>query len=565
MFRQYWNMGSALMKTASAIERQTMGKVYLRLLPFCFVLYFICYLDRVNIGFAALTMNKDLGLSSYIFGLGAGAFFWGYFILEVPSNLILERVGASRWIARIMIGWGLVSGAFAFTQGPISFFILRFTLGLAEAGFFPGMILYFTYWFPPLHRARIVAGFMAAIPVSIGLGAPVSTAFLELDGVLGLAGWKWLFLGEAAPALIFGLACWFYLPDRPAQAKWLSADQKAWLDSEMQKEHKTVTQHRSFSVLQSMGNPRVLALGAIHFGQAGVSVGLAVFVAQIIKQMGLTNMQTGFTTMIPYAAGTIGMVIWGHYSDKKNERRWNLTASCLTMGVGCALAGYCGVSYWSVVGLSLATIGLYASNAHLFPLPSVFLSGPALASGIAWVNSVGILGGSVSPPIVGYLRDLSGNFTTGLYALALFGVGAAVISALTVRETPADETEWTTAEINALKIPALVLGFAGSLGLVALAIYGYATGSIFFAGGLLPTICVVIPVVAVVGAALVMIAPLAASILMLVSAIGLVALLGFGLLTGGPVILLGVGGVLVFVAGANQPSSGARVAAQAGN
>src|ERR1700721_1523883 len=178
----------------AAIERQTMKKVYLRLLPFCFVLYFICYLDRVNIGFAALTMNRDLGLSSYVFGIGAGAFFWGYFLLEVPSNLILEKVGASRLIARIMIGWGIVSGCFVFTQGPISFFILRFTLGLAEAGFFPGMILYFTYWFPPLHRARIVAGFMAAIPVSIGLGAPVSTALLELNGVWGLARWEWRFL-----------------------------------------------------------------------------------------------------------------------------------------------------------------------------------------------------------------------------------------------------------------------------------------------------------------------------------------------------------------------------------
>jgi MFS transporter, ACS family, tartrate transporter len=222
----------------AAIERQTMKKVYLRLLPFCFVLYFICYLDRVNIGFAALTMNKDIGLSAYVFGLGAGAFFWGYFLLEVPSNLILEKVGARRWIGRIMISWGLVSGAFVFTQGPISFFVLRFSLGLAEAGFFPGMILYLTYWFPPLHRARIVAGFMAAVPVSIGLGAPVSTAFLELDGVLGLAGWRWLFLGEAAPAVIFGVICFFYLTDRPTNAKWLTAGEKAWLNAEMQKENR---------------------------------------------------------------------------------------------------------------------------------------------------------------------------------------------------------------------------------------------------------------------------------------------------------------------------------------
>src|SRR5580658_5819956 len=240
------------MHGASAIERRTMKKVYLRLLPFCFILYFICYLDRANIGFAALTMNKDLGLSSYVFGLGAGIFFWGYFLLEVPSNLILEKVGARRWIGRIMIGWGIVSGAFAFVWDQNSFLALRFTLGLAEAGFFPGMILYFTYWFPPLHRARIIAGFMAAVPVSIGLGAPLSTAFLELDGVLGLAGWRWLFLAEAAPAVIFGVLCFFYLTDRPTLAKWLTGEEKAWLDAEMQKEKHTVTQHRTFSVLQTL-------------------------------------------------------------------------------------------------------------------------------------------------------------------------------------------------------------------------------------------------------------------------------------------------------------------------
>jgi MFS transporter, ACS family, tartrate transporter len=421
----------------AAIEQQTMKKIYLRLLPFCFVLYFICYLDRVNIGFAALTMNKDLGLSSYVFGLGAGAFFWGYFILEVPSNLILEKVGARRWIGRIMISWGLVSGAFVFTRGPLSFIFLRFSLGLAEAGFFPGMILYFTYWFPPLHRARIIAGFMAAVPVSIGLGAPLSTAFLELDGVLGLAGWRWLFLGEAAPAVIFGVLCFFYLTDRPTQAKWLTGEEKAWLDAEMQKEKHTVTRHRTFSVLQTLISWRVLALAAIHFGQAGVSVGLAVFIAQIIKGLGLTNMQTGFTTVIPYAAGTIGMLLWGHYSDKKNERRWNLTASCTVMGLGCIIAALLTGSYWSLLGLSLITIGLYASNAHLFQLPAVFLTGPALASGIAWVNSVGILGGSVSPPIMGYLRDMTGNFAGGLYALAGFAALAAIVAAVGVRETPA--------------------------------------------------------------------------------------------------------------------------------
>ena len=425
------------MRAGSAIERQTMGKIYARLLPFCFVLYFICYLDRANIGFAALTMNKDLALSGYIYGLGAGAFFWGYFLLEVPSNLILEKVGARRWIGRIMISWGIVSGAFAFTQGPISFFCLRFGLGLAEAGFFPGMILYFTYWFPPAHRARIVAGFMAAIPVSLGLGAPVSTALLQMDGILGLAGWKWLFLGEAAPAVVFGLLCIFYLPDRPGEAPWLSDEEKRWLDDEMQKEKRTVTAHRTISVLQTLYNPRVLALAAIHFGQAAVSVGLAAFSAQIIKSMGLTNMQTGFTTSVPYIFGTVGMILWGNYSDKKNERRWNLTGSCTVMMLGCLLAGLYAGTWMSVAGLSLMTVGLYAGNAHLFPLPSVFLSGPALASGIAWVNSVGILGGSVSPPVMGWLKDYTGSYAGGLYALAGFAALAAIVSAICVRETPA--------------------------------------------------------------------------------------------------------------------------------
>jgi MFS family permease len=391
----------------------------------------------VNVGFAALTMNKDLGLSSYMFGLGAGAFFWGYFILEVPTNLILERVGARRWIARVMVSWGVVSGAFAFINGPVSFFILRFLLGLAEAGFFPGMILYFTYWFPPSHRCRIVAGFMAAIPVSIGLGAPISTALLEFDGVLGIAGWRWLFSCEAAPAIIFGIATFFYLTDRPAQADWLDSEERAWLAEEMERERRTVKTGRAISVLQSLFNPRVLALAAIHFGQAGVSVSIAVFAAQIIKQLGLTNMQTGFTTAIPYVLGTIGMVVWGSYADRKNERRWNLTASCATMAAGCLITGMLDNSYWAVAGLSLATIGLYASNAHLFPLPAVFLTGPALASGIAWVNPVGILGGSVSPPIVGWFKDATGSFSGGLYALAVFSLFAALVTAIGVRETPA--------------------------------------------------------------------------------------------------------------------------------
>jgi MFS transporter, ACS family, tartrate transporter len=419
------------------IEHRTMRKVYLRLLPFTFALYLICYLDRANIGFAALTMNRDLGFSSYIYGLGAGAFFWGYFLLEVPSNLLLERVGARRWIARIMITWGIVSGCFAFVQGPISFFTLRFLLGLAEAGFVPGMILYFTYWFPPYHRARVVAGFMAAIPVSIGLGAPVSTALLGLDGTLGLAGWKWLFLAEATPAIVLGIAVLFYLTDKPAMANWLEPDERQWLDAVLAQERRLVDAGPRVSVWRSLIDRRILILGFIHFAQAGVSVSIAVFVAQMIKQLGLTNMQTGWVTAIPFICGTTGLLIWGHLSDRMNERRWNLAAACLCMSAGLAAAGMMQGSFWSIVGLSVAMVGLYAGNAHLFPIPSMFLTGAAAASGIAWVNSLGILAGGVTSPLIGWIRDSTGSFQGGLYFLAALSLLGAAVTVLGVRETAA--------------------------------------------------------------------------------------------------------------------------------
>lgn len=420
-----------------SIEKRTMRKVYLRLLPFCFVLYLICYLDRANIGFAALTMNKDLGLSSYIYGLGAGAFFWGYFILEVPSNLILERVGARKWIARIMVSWGIVSGCFAFVQGPTTFFSLRFLLGLAEAGFFPGMILYFTYWFPPYHRARVIAGFMAAIPVAVGLGAPVSTALLGLNGVLGIAGWKWLFVFEAVPAIVFGVWSWTYLTDRPANAKWLEPDEREWLSRVMAEEQVRVKREKHVSVWKSLIDIRVIALGGIHFAQAGVSVGMAVFITLIVKQLGGSNMQTGWFTAIPFIFGFLGILIWGGISDRMNERKWNLVGSMGCLALGLAFAGFTSGTYVSIAALSLAMIGLYASNAHLFPIPSMFLTGAAAASGIAWVNSLGILAGAVTSPVIGYLRDSTGNYASGLYFLAVLSLAGAFITIIGVKETDA--------------------------------------------------------------------------------------------------------------------------------
>ena len=419
------------------IERRTMRKVYWHLLPFSFSLYLICYLDRANIGFAALTMNRDLGLSSYIYGLGAGAFFWGYFLLELPSNLILARVGARRWIARIMISWGIVSGCFALVSGPVSFFILRFLLGLAEAGFFPGMILYFTFWFPPYHRARVIAGFMAAVPVAVGLGAPVSTALLGLDGTLGLAGWKWLFLAEAAPALLLGVCVWLFLTDRPEQASWLAPEERQWLCGVLALERRQVERLGSMSVLKTLVDRRVLALGGNHFAQAGVAVGMAVFVSLIVKQLGLSIMQTGWVTMIPFLFGTAGILIWGTISDRMNERKWNLTAACCVMAAGLALAGFYEGTWLSIVGLSIGMIGLNAGNAHLFPIPSMFLTGAAVAAGIAWANSLGILAGAVTSPVIGYLKDATGGYQSGLYFLAALGLAGALITVIGVRETPA--------------------------------------------------------------------------------------------------------------------------------
>src|SRR5258708_14180646 len=347
----------------ATIEQRTMRKIYWRILPFTGLLYFICYLDRVNVGFAALTMRQDLGLSQAALGLGMGtAFFIGYFLLEVPSNVILHKIGARLWIARIMITWGLISGATAFVSGEWSFYTVRFLLGLAEAGFFPGMILFFTYWFPPVHRGRIIAGFMTAIPISIALGAPVSTSIMELNGFLGIAGWKWLFLIEATPAVLLGISCLLFLTDRPEKAGWLEADEKAWLAGELQKEQRQVESVGTHTLWQSLYNPRVLALALIYFGIAAASVGLVMFLAQIVKELGLSNLMTGFASSIPYVIGTICMIVAGVITDRTGDRRLNCAALCLLAAIGLVLAGLTHGTWWSIAALSIATIGFYRMN-----------------------------------------------------------------------------------------------------------------------------------------------------------------------------------------------------------
>jgi ACS family tartrate transporter-like MFS transporter len=415
------------------LEQRTIGKVYRRLLPFTALCYFICYLDRINVGFAALTMNKDLGLSASDFGLAAGAFFWGYVLFEVPSNVILEKVGARIWIARIMITWGLLSGATAFATGPWSFATLRFLLGVAEAGFFPGMILFFTYWFPAAHRARIVAGFTVALPIAVALGSPTSTALLELNGILGLHGWQWMFIGEATPSVLLGIVVLVYLTDKPAKAHWLAADERAWLGAELDRERREIEAARKYTLLEALRNPQVLLLALNYFGIVTASLGLVIFAPQIIKQLGLTNMQTGFATAVPYIFGVIGMLSWGWFSDRTQERRWNLAAACAVSTIGLIGAGLLQGSFWSLAMLSVAAFGFYGTKGPFWSLPSTFLSGTAAAGAIAWINSLGNLGGSVGPFVVGRLKDLTGDFASGLYGLAAFAFLALLVSVFGVR------------------------------------------------------------------------------------------------------------------------------------
>jgi ACS family tartrate transporter-like MFS transporter len=413
----------------AAIEQRTMRKVYLRLLPFVFACYFLCYLDRINVGFAALTMNKDLGLDPAIFGMAAGAFFWGYFLFEVPSNLILEKVGARIWIARIMVTWGILSGATAFCTGPWSFMSVRFLLGLAEAGLYPGMVLFFTYWFPDRHRARIVAGFTLALPVAVALGAPISTGLLELNGLFGLAGWKWLYLVEAVPTVVLGVAVLFYLTDRPAAAHWLAPDERTWLSSTIEHENRQIEAHGVVSVLRSFWDSRVLLLTLNYLGIVTASLGMLIFLPQIVKSLGFTNMQVGWVTMIPYLCGAAAMVFVGWLSDRIGERRWTLFVTCALSCVGLVICGLFVNSYWAVVGMSIAAIGLYGTKGPFWSMPSMFLTGSAAAASIAWINSVGNLGGFFGPSMVGWAKQITGSYAGGLYALAAFALMSAIVSA----------------------------------------------------------------------------------------------------------------------------------------
>jgi ACS family tartrate transporter-like MFS transporter len=417
----------------------TLSKVTRRLVPFLIVCYFVAYLDRVNVGFAALAMNKDLGFSAYLYGLGASIFFFGYFIFEVPSNVYLHRVGARIWIARIMLTWGVLSAGMALVWNDTSFLVARFLLGAAEAGFFPGIILYFTYWYPAEYRARIIGIFMAAIPASSVIGSPVSGLLLGLDGALGIKGWQWLFICEGVPAILMSGAVLLYLTDRPRDATWLTPEERDWLASRLEREQATRESIRSFSLRQALLSPHVLALAVVYFGVVAANYGLSLWLPQIVKGFGLSNVQTGFVTAIPYVFGMIAMIAWGRHSDRTSERIWHVLGSAVLASVGLAAAAYLNSPILEMVALCFAAMGFFSAVSTFWTLPTALLSGTAAAAGIALINSIGNLSGFVGPYAVGWIKDATGDFSWGLLALAAGPLVSAIV-VFAVGHDPALET-----------------------------------------------------------------------------------------------------------------------------
>jgi ACS family tartrate transporter-like MFS transporter len=410
------------------IAKSAMRKVYLHILPLTVVMYFLCYIDRINISFAALTMNKDIGLTAAAYGFSSTAFYIGYVLFEVPSNLVMDKIGARLWLARIMITWGIASAATAAVVGPTSFLIVRFLLGAGEAGLFPGVILLFTYWFPDAHRARIIGAFTLALPISVALGAPISTAILDMDGIFGLHGWQWIYLLEALPTVLVGVLVLVAMTDGPARAKWLTDAERGWLTTQLAHERRAVEAGGTFSILQSMTNPRILLLSVNYLGIVTASLGLLLFVPQIIKALGASNMGAGYVTSLAYICGAISMMGFSWLSDHISERRWLLALTCTLSTVGLVLAGATIGSWWSLVGICLSTAGFYGTKGPFWSLPSMLLTGTAAASGLAFINAFGNIGGALGPAIVGWLRDTTGSYAGGLYGLAMFtGVSTLIV------------------------------------------------------------------------------------------------------------------------------------------
>jgi ACS family tartrate transporter-like MFS transporter len=404
-------------------DNKVFAKAAWHLIPFMVLLYVVAFLDRVNVGFAALTMNKDLALDATMFGWAGGIFFFGYFVFEVPSNVLLERVGARIWISRIMLTWGIVSMATAFAGGLTSLMILRFLLGVAEAGFFPGMVLYLTYWFPQATRARFIAMFLAAVPLANVLGAPASGYILGAEGALHLHGWQWMFLLEGIPSVLLGIAVLILLPDRPAKAAWLSEDEKQVMEAALAAEPPRV--HTAFWPM--LRDPRVWLLTIPDFGIVLGLYGLNLWLPQIVKAMGYSNIGTGFVVSGLYLVSVIAMVLWGMASDRRQERIFHIAAAALLGAAGFVLAALLHSPAGILAALTVASIGVYAALSVFWTLPTSFLGGTAAAGGIALINSFSNLGGFVGPTVMGWLKQHTGGYAAGFGVLAAGLIVAAVL------------------------------------------------------------------------------------------------------------------------------------------
>ena len=407
-------------------------KVRWRLIPFLFGLYIVAYLDRVNVGFAAIDMNRDLGFSAAVYGMGSGLFFLTYTLLEVPSNLVLARVGARVWIARIMLTWGIASTAMIFVTGPLSFYSLRLLLGAAEAGFFPGIILYLTRWFPARERARAIGLFMTATAMAGVIGAPLSSALLQIDGALGLKGWQWLFLVEGAPAILLAPIVLRFMTERPNDAAWLTADERKWLTREMAVEQ-APTAHAHVSLREALLSARLWIVSVPYLCIVIAFYGVSFWLPQIVQaNSGLGSATVVLLSAIPYVAATLGLVMVGASSDRFAERRWHVAVPCAIGAAGFVLTVIAPQTpAVSLLTLSIAAFGIWGTLGPFWTLPTAFLRGTAAAGGIALVNSVGNVGGFVGPILVGWIRDATGNFAAGLLALAgVLVLGAAIVLAI---------------------------------------------------------------------------------------------------------------------------------------
>lgn len=397
------------------VEESALKKAAWRLVPLLTLGYLFSYLDRNSIGFAALTMNKDLGLSATQFGAAAGWFFLSYTLCEVPANMALYRFGARRWIAVLLIAWGIVSASTAFVTGAESLYVMRFVLGVAEAGFFPGVTFYLSSWFPRAYRTRILAWFLAAIPLSSLIGAPVSGLLLGMDGIWGLAGWQWMFIMVSWPATIIGFICWKVLPNSPGEASWLTREEADAFSAMYAAETHDRPKH---SVLDALKDSRVIVLGLVQFGFTLGSYGVGIWLPLIFKEYGLSNTEVGFLVAVPYVFATVGMLLWAKLVDKTGKKIFNMTMA-LALGVA-GLAGYLlsGSLLFSVIDLTLALVGITAARGIFWAIPPRILTGAGAAAGIAFINTIGTFGGFVGPYMMGILKDATGNFALGIMAMA---------------------------------------------------------------------------------------------------------------------------------------------------